>query len=98
MKIKIYYLLLFVMMILMSSCGKYQRTEKDSVFEYDVIEIDSCEYIIVQSKTYGFDCFVTCITHKGNCKYCEKRNSPIIGYDKEYKVITDTVYIKETGY
>lgn len=34
------------------SCEEAPRTEKDSVIEYDVIEIDSCEYIMVQSETY----------------------------------------------
>lgn len=97
MKTKIYYLLLLVMMFLMSSCGKSPRTEKDSVLEYDVIEIDSCEYIMVRSKTYGIDVYVTSIAHKGNCKYCQERN--ILAnhtdtvYEKGCKVITDTVYV-----
>ena len=30
---------------------------------YDVLVIDSCEYISAANQ----------ITHKGNCKYCEKR-------------------------
>lgn len=49
------------------------RDEKDSVIEYDVIEIDSCEYIMVQSRTY-YDYIITNISHKGNCKYCKGRN------------------------
>lgn len=81
----------------MSSCRKSPRTEKDSVLEYDVIEIDSCEYIMVRSKTYGIDVYVTSIAHKGNCKYCQERN--ILAnhtdtvYEKGCKVITDTVYV-----
>lgn len=100
MKTKIYYLLLLIMMFLMSSCGKSPRTETDSVLEYDVIEIDSCEYIMVQSQTYGIDLYVTSISHKGNCKYCKERNSLAnhteTVYEKGYKVITDTVYVYRT--
>ena len=33
-----------------------------------IIEYDSCEYIV--SGTY----YAQMITHKGNCKYCTKRN------------------------
>lgn len=84
------------MMFLTSSCGNSPRTETDSVLEYDVIEIDSCEYIMVQSKAYGIDVYVTSIAHKGNCKYCKERNNPFnikTVYEKGCKVITDTVYV-----
>lgn len=96
MKTKIYYLLLLVMMILMSSCEKSPRTETDSVLEYDIIDIDSCEYIMVQSRNYyGYK--VTSISHKGNCKYCQERNILVnhtdTVYEKGCKVITDTVYV-----
>lgn len=47
MKTNIYYLFLALMALLLMSCGEMPRTEKDSVIEYDVIEIDSCEYIMV---------------------------------------------------
>lgn len=72
MKIKIYYLLLALMALLMS-CGSAQRTEKDLVLEYEVVEIDSCEYILIQSNTYGIDAYIKSIAHKGNCKYCKER-------------------------
>lgn len=71
MKTKIYYLFLALMALLMS-CGSAPRTETDSVIEYEVIEIDSCEYVLVESDTYGFY-KVASIVHKGNCKYCEER-------------------------
>lgn len=48
MKSNIYYLFLALMALLLMSCGETARTEKYSTLEYDVIEIDSCEYIIVQ--------------------------------------------------
>ena len=45
-------------------------SDSDEQIEYDVLVIDSCEYILVQSNTY-FEHHVNCITHKGNC------NNPI---------------------
>lgn len=76
MKTKIYYLFLIMTAFLMLSCEKSTaaRIKKDAVLEYDVIEIDSCEYLMVQSSTsYGY--IVTSIGHKGNCKYCKERRS-----------------------
>lgn len=70
MKIKVYYLLLALMALLMS-CGSAQRTETDSILEYEIIEIDSCEYILIQSNTKS-------IAHKGNCKYCEGRRDYVV--------------------
>lgn len=96
MKSNVYYLFLALMALLLMSCEEAPRTEKDSVIEYDVIEIDSCEYIMVQSRNYyGYK--VTSISHKGNCKYCQERNILVnhtdTVYEKGYKVITDTVYV-----
>ena len=34
---------------------------------FDVIEIDSCEYVICSVGYKGY------MAHKGNCKYCEQR-------------------------
>lgn len=78
MKIKFYYLLLALMALLMS-CGNLPRTEKDSVLEYEVVEIDSCEYILITSQTYGIATYVKSIVHKGNCKYCEERRNHVGG-------------------
>lgn len=53
------------------------RQEKRERYKgFDVVEIDSCEYLIKvvdegmldQRTTYGL------MSHKGNCKYCEERN------------------------
>lgn len=55
-------------------------SESDEQIEYDVLVIDSCEYILVQSKTYGLGLHVNCITHKGICKFCkERRNNEKMG-------------------
>lgn len=71
MKTKVYYLLLALMALLMS-CANAPRTETDSVLEYEVIEIDSCEYILVESQLRDWRT-ISSIVHKGNCKYCEER-------------------------
>ena len=34
----------------------------------EIVEIDSCEYILLMTD------FHLSLTHKGNCKYCLKRN------------------------
>lgn len=47
-------------------------SDSDEQIEYDVLVIDSCEYILVQSDTY-MNFPVNCITHKGNCKFCKER-------------------------
>lgn len=96
MKTNIYYLFLALMALLLMSCEEAPRTEKDSVIEYDVIEIDSCEYIMVQSETHRLK-KATSIAHKGNCKYCKERNSTEfkqkIDANTEHKIVTDTILI-----
>lgn len=93
MKSNIYYLFLALMALLLMSCGETARTEKDSTLEYDVIEIDSCEYIIVLSETYAWKNVIS-ISHKGNCKYCKERNNTEqINTSVEHKNFTDTILI-----
>ncbi len=96
MRTNIYYLFLALMALLLMSCGETARTEKDSVIEYDVIEIDSCEYIMVQSETYRLKKVIS-IAHKGNCKYCKERNSTEfkqkIDANTEHNTVTDTILI-----
>nr|DAP81598.1 MAG TPA: protein of unknown function (DUF4969) [Caudoviricetes sp.] len=93
MKSNVYYLFLALMALLLMSCEEAPRTEKDSVIEYDVIEIDSCEYIMVQSEAYRLK-KVTSIAHKGNCKYCKERNNTEqINTSVEHKTVTDTILI-----
>lgn len=98
MKSNIYYLFLALMALLLMSCDNRSiaRTDKDSTLEYDVIEIDSCEYIMVQSEAYRLK-KVASIAHKGNCKYCKERNSTEfkqkIDANTEHKTVTDTILI-----
>ncbi len=71
-------ILLGVIAILVTSCKEEESTNVpvttvpvtsiDGV-EYKIYEVDGCEYIGNNvGCTYGF------FTHKGNCKYCAKRN------------------------
>ncbi len=41
----------------------------NTVYNFEVIEIDGCEYLI---GTHGYGGFMT---HKGNCKFCAERNT-----------------------
>jgi hypothetical protein len=51
------------------SCTRGDELKNTHKFEnYDVVVIDSCEYIL-WGISYGY----MNITHKGNCKYCVKR-------------------------
>lgn len=49
MRTNIYYLFLALMALLLISCEEAPRTEKDSVIEYDVIEIIPCSDKAVKS-------------------------------------------------
>ena len=49
MKTNIYYLFLALIALLLMSCEEAPRTEKDSVIEYDVIEIIPCSDKAVKS-------------------------------------------------
>ncbi len=66
------YLLGFVLIITIASCSDWSgiNTEKVPLGNRTIqtIEYDSCEYVYL--RRYAS---VT-ITHKGNCKFCEKRN------------------------
>lgn len=72
MKLKLCYISILIASVLICSCESPKTENDEQVLEYDVIEIDSCEYIMVQSETYSWK-KVTSIAHKGNCKYCLER-------------------------
>ena len=60
--------LLFIAAVLLCSCVKEPRTvENVGGTSFDVIEVDSREYIIGCAGYKGY------MAHKGNCKYCEQR-------------------------
>ena len=48
---------------------------------YNVIEVDSCEYLVKHTlftDEHERERDIISITHKGNCKYCQKRNREMI--------------------
>lgn len=60
--------LLFIAAVLLCSCEEPRTVENVGGTSFDVIEVDSCEYIIGCAGYYGY------MAHKGNCKYCEQRS------------------------
>lgn len=59
---------------LFSSCNKANIKEENTEYifnelghRFKIIEIDSCEYLFSKGAQR------VAITHKGNCKFCEKR-------------------------
>ena len=53
------------------SCNQTRQTrtiENINGTTFDVIVIDSCEYLIGSALYEGY------MAHKGNCKYCEQRH------------------------
>ena len=66
-------LILFTAIIIICCCLSCSRGEllknEDRFDRYDIIVIDSCEYI-QWGMSYGY----LSVTHKGNCRYCAKRN------------------------
>ena len=69
MKLKLCFISILFVSVLLCSCESPKIENDEQVLEYDVIEIDSCEYIMVQSETYAWK-KVTSIAHKGR-----KRNT-----------------------
>ena len=65
--------ILFIFTLLtLTACNETRKTKTiDNVSgtAFDVIEVDSCEYIIGSAGYKGY------MAHKGNCKYCEQRRT-----------------------
>lgn len=59
--------LLALAALMMVGCDK----STNSVDGYDVVIVDSCEYI--RNETYG-----CVIVHKGNCRFCQERMRQMI--------------------
>lgn len=65
-------ILTIIALLTLTACNESRKTQTiESVggTSFDVIEIDSCEYIIGSAGYKGY------MAHKGNCKYCEQRRS-----------------------
>jgi len=62
--------------------AKLEKAKQDSIREnrykgFNVIVIDSCEYLI-KTEIRGFGDYTTragYLAHKGNCKFCEERKN-----------------------
>lgn len=54
--------------VLLCSCEKTTTVYSKSNLPWQVVEIDSCEYI-----KDGYR-----LAHKGNCKYCRERNREMV--------------------
>lgn len=66
------YILLLLSIVLLISCNSNTNDAvvydtKDKNCPFNIIIIDSCEYI------YCIDGPRTCLSHKGNCKFCKQR-------------------------
>lgn len=62
--------LIIVAVLMLTACNlptKTRTTKNIDGTTFDVIEVDSCEYLIAKSGYQGY------MAHKGNCKYCEQR-------------------------
>ena len=72
----IYYIaFVYVLLLSIIFCGcqnkkTSQNIRQEEIGEYTIVVIDSCEYIERYKGHYwGFN-----FSHKGNCKFCAKRN------------------------
>ena len=57
-------LLFFLLLIVTTSCASIEEEPKNSTYPYDVVVIDSCEYLRLRRGYQGY------MAHKGNCKHC----------------------------
>jgi len=62
--------LIIVAVLMLAACDRIIKTrtvESIGGTTFDVIEVDSCEYLVATRGYQGY------MAHKGNCKYCEQR-------------------------
>jgi hypothetical protein len=62
--------LTIVAVLILTACKGTRATrtiENIGGTTFDVIEVDSCEYLVSTRGYHGY------MAHKGNCKYCEQR-------------------------
>jgi len=67
-------ILIPLLLIILVGCSPMpsNETERESNGNFDIITIDSCEYI--EFDNGWADCRVYSLTHKGNCKFCIERS------------------------
>jgi outer membrane biogenesis lipoprotein LolB len=62
--------LTIVAVLMLTACNGTTKTRTIESIDgtaFDVIEVDSCEYLVTTRGYQGY------MAHKGNCKYCEQR-------------------------
>ena len=67
-------IIFIVSLLTLTACNETRKTrtvESVGGTVFDVIEVDSCEYLIGSAGYKGY------MAHKGNCKYCEQRNKRV---------------------
>ena len=81
-------LFVIVMMFCLIGCAEYDQRVKETYWnDHKVVEIDSCEYILVtiSSETKNY----SSIIHKGNCRFCAERQK------KFYTEIVDSMFMMQ---
>lgn len=84
---KIICILLIIFCMLLISCDGKQKLSQEQIKQeqrwhgFKVIVIDSCEYLIKTVEVSpGMRCATSAgyLAHKGNCKFCAKRQKQIL--------------------
>lgn len=74
-------ILLALTVLMMVGCEHYENPSKDYSSRFKTVYIDSCEWLMSK---------YTCkIAHKGNCRFCEERDS--IKWEKRKKELEELV-------
>lgn len=68
-------LFIFLICSIISSCAETTLEERESYETFKgekvkVITFDSCEYVLINPEAIG-----TMLSHKGNCKFCKRREN-----------------------
>ena len=64
-------LFLTLVAIIMVGCETDSAKSTYRVNQFDVIEVDSCEYL----KNWSAGGYYSYLAHKGNCRFCKERDS-----------------------
>lgn len=68
----IYIVTIILTVLLLSSCEEKEKNKENYVDGFDIIVVDSCEYIVRSCVHSGY------MAHKGNCRFCAERNRRMI--------------------
>ena len=68
----VYIITIILTVLLLSSCEKKEKNKENYVDGFNIIVVDSCEYI---TRSFSNCCIMG---HKGNCRYCAERNKRMV--------------------